>query len=731
MNTPTRFPRWLSLALVVLFCLPLVPVSAAPNGFNDEVVAGLNDLNDPTAFAFLPSGDMLIALQDGQLVRYAAGQLIETPVLNLSPVICSDFERGLLGVAVDPEYVANKYIYLYYTFKRPTAEPCDRNDPANDPVNRVSRFTINDNWQAVDELILVDNIPSPNGNHNAGDIQFGNDGLLYIAIGDGGREYGAPSGGGNNDAARDTHTFLGKILRITRSGTIPEDNPFQGATTSERCYDPAAGGNKTGQTTPGKHCRETFAWGLRNPFRMAFDSNSDVTRFYINDVGQGRSEEINLGIAGADYGWNCYEGTLLNNDNGPCDPLPQNTTEPVFEYRRDQVPPGQLAEFVGCASITAGAFVPNGVWPTAFDGAYLFADYVCGKVFSLSSTGAPGFFGTTGPIVYMRFGPDGNSQALYYADYNGAIRRVRYVAAANRSPEASFAVNNSFGNAPLTVQFNASASSDPDSNAIEAYLWDFGDGNSTTVYSPLVNHTYQQSGVYTATLRVQDSEGALSSNISEQRIDVGNAPPVASIDAPAASFRFTVGQQITLRGSASDAQDGTLTGSQLRWEVRLRHDTHFHPYASGTGSTLQITAPAPEDLAAAENSYLEVIFEATDLLGRTSVVTREIQPQKVNLTFTSSPAGLQIGLTGLPGNRITAPRTVISWPGNPVEVSVPQNQSLNGVAMRFCGWSHTPEANHSLTTPAADQSYLAVFVPTSETCPANTQNERLYLPLIR
>jgi glucose/arabinose dehydrogenase/PKD repeat protein len=730
MEKHISLPRWLSLALVIALCLPMVPLAAAPNGFTDEVVAGLNDLDDPTAFAFLPNGHMLIAQQGGQLLRYADGVLNPTPVLDLAAVICSDFERGLLGVAIDPEYLANKYIYVYYTAKRPP-NACSRNNINTDPVNRVSRFTINDAGQAVSEFILVDNIPSPNGNHNAGDLQFGHDGLLYIAIGDGGREYGAPSGGGDNDAARDTHTFLGKILRLTRDGAIPDSNPFDNPDTSARCYDPTGVGNTSGQTTPGKHCQETYGWGLRNPFRMAFDSNSDNTRFYINDVGQGASEEINLGIAGADYGWNCYEGTLLNNDEGPCNPLPTNTTAPVFEYRRSQVPAGQLPEFNGCASITAGAFVPNGIWPASYDGAYLFADYVCGRMFSLSSTGAASFFSATGPIVYMRFGPDGDSQALYYADYNGAIRRIRYVATANRSPEAAFVTNTSFGPAPLTVQFNAANSSDPDDDEIVAYQWDFGDGNSTIAYTPTVNHTYQQVGVYTATLRVRDSRDALSANLSEQRIDVGNTPPVASIDAPAADLRFTVGQPIALRGSATDAQDGPLSGSRLEWEVRLHHDTHFHPYLSGTGSTLPLTAPAPEDLAAAANSYLEVIFSATDLLGRTTVVTRELQPQKVNLSFASSPSGLQIGLTGLAGNLVTAPRTVVSWPGNPIEVSVPANQSLDGVAMQFCRWSHTSAANHSLTTPGEDRSYLAIFVPANESCPAPVDNQKVYLPLVR
>ena len=127
----------------------------------------------------------------------------------------------------------------------------------------------------------MDEIPSPSGNHNAGDLRFGNDGYLYVSVGDGGCDYAGNSGcAGANDASRDQHALVGKILRITSTGGIPPTNPFQGAGTA-RC-------NVTGRTTAGNKCQETFAWGLRNPFRIAFDPNTTATRFFINDVGAGR-----------------------------------------------------------------------------------------------------------------------------------------------------------------------------------------------------------------------------------------------------------------------------------------------------------------------------------------------------------------------------------------------------------------------------------------------------------
>lgn len=149
--------------------------------------------------------------------------------------------------------------------------------------------------------MLIDSIPSPRGIHNPGDVGFGKDGYLYISVGDGACDYAGDSGCGlQNDAARDPSALVGKILRIARDGSIPSSNPYQGID-SARC-------NLRGRALPGQKCRETFASGLRNPFRIAFDVNASDTRFYINDVGAHQWEEIDLGAPGADYGWNVREG---------------------------------------------------------------------------------------------------------------------------------------------------------------------------------------------------------------------------------------------------------------------------------------------------------------------------------------------------------------------------------------------------------------------------------------
>lgn len=404
---------------------PVPGPTPAPARREDVLVT---NIGGPTAIAFTPDGRLLITTQGGQLRVYQNGNLLGAPALDLSSRVCANSERGLLGVAVDPDFTNNRFIYLYYTFNKFSTCPTGQPTNALNPVNRVARFILGSDNVVVpgSEIILIDNIHSPNGNHNGGDLQFGKDGLLYISVGDGGADYAGDSGGaGANDAARDRHVLLGKILRITRDGLIPPTNPFQGAN-SARC-------NTTGMTMAGNWCQETFAWGLRNPFRLAFDPNAAGTRFFINDVGQGAWEEIDEGISGADYGWNIREGPCANGSTTNCGPAPAGLTNPIFAYQHTS---DCGASGVAGNSITGGAFVPRGVWPAQFEGAYLFGEFVCGKIFQLSPNGAGGFTASefvtglgSGSAVTMIFGPHQNTQALYYTTFagGGQVRRISFV----------------------------------------------------------------------------------------------------------------------------------------------------------------------------------------------------------------------------------------------------------------------------------------------------------------
>lgn len=373
-----------------------------PQGFRVERVARADT---PTSLAFTPDGSMLVTTQPGRLLLWDGESM--TTVLDLVARTCSRTEQGLLGVVLDPSFTRNSSVYLYYTAVR-----------GGDCVNRVSRFVLEeDGVDPGTEFVLLDNIPSVSGNHNGGDLEIGKDGYLYVSVGDGGCDYDGDGCAGSNDAARDGNVLVGKILRITLDGGIPPDNPLVGPN-SARCA-------LVGQIESQKVCQETFASGLRNPFRMAFDPESPGVKFLINEPGQDAWEEINEGKAGADYGWNVREGGCVNGRPRDCADPEGGLTDPVFAYAH--------SEESECDVITGGAFVPSGIWPAPYDGSYLFGDFACGGIFRLSAQGAEPrkadlFLADDPGIVHLLFGPYESTQALYFTTYDngGEIRRVVY-----------------------------------------------------------------------------------------------------------------------------------------------------------------------------------------------------------------------------------------------------------------------------------------------------------------
>ncbi|MFL5758481.1 MAG: DNRLRE domain-containing protein [Thermomicrobiales bacterium] len=658
--------------------------NALPSQFEDVVVTSVSA---PTALAFTPDKRMLITTQSGRLRIYKNGSLLGTAALDISGKTCSDFERGMLGVAVDPSFSANHYVYIDYTFKK--FGSCPSNTPQA-PVNRLSRFVLgsNDLINPSSETVLVDNMPSPNGNHNAGDIEFGNDGYLYISIGDGGCQIDNSSNcAGNNQDARKQNVLTGKVLRITKTGGIPAGNPFQGSD-SGRC-------NVNGRTSQAK-CQETWAWGLRNPFRFAVDPNS--SKIYINDVGQNIWEEIDNGQAGRDYGWNVREGFCAEGSTIDCGPQPAGMTNPIYSY----------AHTSGCTAIAGGAFVPNGIWPSTYDGAYLFSDYGCGKIWRL--TGSAGSYSRTefvsdGNPVHLEFGPYGSTQALYYASYDGTIHRVRFTGQSNRAPVADAKSDKTFGALPLTVSFDCSGSRDPDGDPL-TYDWNFGDGSShSTSCKP--SHTYTTASLRTVTLTVRDNRGG--SDTDTLKIDAGNTPPSVTITSPSASHLFRVGETISLSGTATDAQDGTISPSTLSWTVILHHSTHTHPFLGPVTGNNTFVTKAPEDLLAATNSYLEIKVTATDSHGLKKTVSQNLNPHKVNVSLNTNPSGLGLTVNSV---AISAPDTFVSWEGYDLQVSAPNQLDQSGQGWTFASWSDSGARTHTIDTPGSDSSYTATFSQT-------------------
>jgi glucose/arabinose dehydrogenase len=322
------------LCLLVLVAL----LALAPSARAQEDVALGTGLDAPTAMALAPDGRIFVTEQGGNVRVIEGGELLDDEFLSVP--VTSTNERGLLGIAFDPAFATNRFLYVYYTRSPATA-------------NRLSRFRASASDPNVvepgSETVILDGIPSEEGWHNGGAIHFGPDGKLYVAVGE--------NHSGEN--AQDMEHLGGKLLRINADGSIPTDNPFYGSATGV--------------------FRSIWALGLRNPF--TFDIQPSTGRIFINDVGQNAWEEIdeawvgpNTGAnAGFNFGWPDTEGPF-DQDDFPA------YRQPFYAYP-------QTTSNGNCA-LTGGAFYnPATVnFPPQYVGDYFFTDFCNGWVDAIDLT---------------------------------------------------------------------------------------------------------------------------------------------------------------------------------------------------------------------------------------------------------------------------------------------------------------------------------------------------------
>ncbi|HLK11338.1 MAG TPA: PQQ-dependent sugar dehydrogenase [Candidatus Binatia bacterium] len=369
-------------------------------GFTDTPY--VTGLSNPTAIAFLPDGRLLVAEKggfggaaDAALKLFAAGS---TTTLVTIPV-CTDAEMGLLGIAIDPAFAANGFVYLY----RSAAGAGGCGTPTG-RFNQVVRVTMaGGSVDPASLTVLLDGIRTDNGNHDGGVLRIGPDGLLYVGVGDTGLgdNQGGP-GSSTNPYAQDLGSLNGKILRLGLDGSVPADNPFVGT----------AGARG-----------EIFAYGFRNPFRMSFDGATG--RLWVGDVGDETVEEIDLVHAGGNYAWPRCEGTLPHGCEQPGD------VHPIFTYLHSGS--GSLGECVIGGTFAGSAF-------GALAGDYVFGDCVSSAVYHVAPNAArdglaaaPATVATNAstPADFVT-GPDG---AVYYVSVGGGeVRRLAAAPAGGDQP---------------------------------------------------------------------------------------------------------------------------------------------------------------------------------------------------------------------------------------------------------------------------------------------------------
>jgi glucose/arabinose dehydrogenase len=750
---------------------------AVPSGFDspDTVYSGLAF---PTNVEFAPNGRVFVTEIDGLLKSAPTVDSPLTTFADLRSRVHHFWDRGLLGLAVHPNFPAQPYVYVLYAYGTPLSVPGGpthvweaggvNGDGCPDPPGalddgcvvsaRLSRLVTNaagTAWTGEEQILITDwcqQFPS----HSIGDVEFGPDGMLYVSGGDGASftvlDYGqwggtpgsptpknpcgdAPGGAGASLAPPSAE---GGALRAQDLRTSGDAVGLSGAIIR---VDPVSGAAAPGNPGPGSgNSDRIIAYGMRNPFRFAIRPGTDD--LYIGDVGSGTWEELNVhpNPTGAvrNFGWPCYEG-----GNGVSAPFPLydgtnlticedlydapagTTSASLFAYRHDEdisgddecppAPPGPMNPT--SSSITGLAFYTGGPFPDAYDGALFGADYSrhCFWVMFPGAGGAPDpstvevfhYEPSTGPAtpgvspVDLEMGPGGD---LYYVSFlRGQVGRFRFDA-----PIAAISANPPSGMAPLLVNLSASGSG----GTGLSYSWDLdNDGQFDDATGVNAQQTFAP-GNHMVRLRVVDSSGR--SDTASTQINVSNDPPTPTINTPGASTLWSVGQQISFSGSATDPQEGALAASRLTWNLILHHCEddglcHEHPLQTFNGvSGGSFSAPDHP-----YPSHLELRLTARDQFGASTTVGRELDPRTVQLTFRTNPNGLDLAFAGeVRGTPFT--ETVIVGSANSVSALCPENGG--GPNLGFASWADGGAFSRTITAPTANTTYTANYAPASAPC---------------
>ena len=744
----------LVLALVLGACVSARAATQLPPGFQETTV--IDGLAYPTVARFAADGRLFVAEKSG-LIKVYDGVDDATPTVfaDLRPKVHDFWDRGLLGLALDPQFPTVPYVYVLYAYDAPIGgSPPTFGDACPNPPGateegcvvsaRLSRLQAAGDVMTGAEGVLINDWCQQYPSHSIGGLAFGPDGALYASGGDGASflfvDYGQegtppnpcgdpPSGVGGTQTPPSAE---GGALRSQDLRTPGDPTTLDGTIIR---VDPGTGAGRPGNPLAGSsdpNARRIIAQGLRNPFRIAFRPGTD--ELWVGDVGWTGREEINrlTDPTGSlkNFGWPCYEGSPRQSGYDPtdlaiCESLYAQTgatTGPYYQYlHRTPIVSGENCPN-GSSSVTGLAFSANASWPSIYDGALLFADYSrnCIWVMSKGADGLPdpstvsNFAQGASQPIDLTIGPDGN---LYYSDFTGNIRRISY-SGSNQAPTAVATGSPLAGPLPLQVTFDGTASTDPDAGDILTYAWDLdGDGAFDDSAAASPQHTYTTAGTYQVRLRVTDP-GGLQSTSDPITVDAGNSPPTAVIDPPSpTSAAWSVGDAITFSGSATDPESGPVPASGLSWQVDLHHcgstdpgSCHVHPLQTFAG-VASGSFPAPDH---EYPSWIVLTLTASDGAGGTDTETLRLDPKTVGLNLDTQPTG---GSVSLGPDAHATPFTASVIAGSRNTIGTPTPQLFGTTTYAFGSWSDGGARSHDIVAPlTGSASYTATFTPT--TCAA-------------
>ncbi len=597
---------------------PLQPVQP---GFQDQVV--LEDLESPMAVRFAPPPDRRIFVAGKSGVVHAfdgPGDRAPAPVVDLSTDVHDFWDRGLLGMALDPAFATNPYLYLLYTRdariggRSPTwSDTCPRPaDAGCETSARLVRVRIDELGVAgAVQPLIEDEWCQQFPSHSIGTVAFGPDGMLYAGAGDAANfdepDHGQLPDSGDappnpcGDPPREGGMLRSQDVRTTGGPDRPRrhDHPREPGHRRPGARQPVHGARREREADRRLRPAQPVPVHVPPRHQRAVARGRRLVR-----LGGGRPNPRRHRRGRRELRLAVLRGRRpAGSDATPlalplCTSLPASaTTKPVLAYDHE------AASFHGCdlrsgASLAGIAFAPDG-YPDAYDGALFAGDFAAACVFALRAgrdgepdPGAVELFarrpsGAGGPVE-LQAGPGGD---LYYTLFDpvdpsrGSLRRIAY-RPGNRAPVANAVATPDAGPAPLGVAFSAAGSTDPDDDAL-TYAWDLdGDERFDDATGVTASRTYE-AGQVRVSVRVTDAEGA--SDTATVTVSAGNTRPRPVIDAPARGRQWTAGDEIAFHGSATDDEDGAVGAAGLDWVITLDHciesgGCHAHPLEQRHGA---------------------------------------------------------------------------------------------------------------------------------------------------
>ncbi len=641
---------------------------AQPTGFVDEQIS--SNWTIPVGLTFDKQGRMYVWEKAGKVFMVDNGVKNPVPVIDISEEVLDFNDHGLNGVALDPDFLNNGYIYLLYAVKRHYA--LYAGTPAYDSTNadgfkttigRITRYTLtkNSGFKTADKssrkVLLGESIstgiPILVDNHGVGSLVFGTDGTLLVTTGDAALASEPPGDDTKNPwfleaiatgiitAEQNVNAYRSQLLSSLNGKMLRIDPATGDGLPSNHFYDPA---------NPRSARSRTWAYGLRNPFRFDIQPGTGSTNpavgnpgtIFVGDVGWSHREEINIITKGGqNFGWPTYEGISYTNEaySNPAY-KPANPILPIVEWR------GPLAQglvngevygvgsaqfkgnpFTGNASI-GGIFYTMSKFPESYRNLYFQGDYEGWvKAFRMDEKNNPveviDFTDRVNPTCFALNPADGS---IYYISYLypdvHEVRRIAFDPNANLRPVVVAEASPVFGTSPLTVNFTASNSKDPENGAL-SFFWDFGDGKSSTLANP--THIYvaesTEPQIFTANLKVTDNVG--KSDTRQFKIYLNNTPPKIVSTSIDKVYSFDNSKDFTVSLSA-DVTDKEQTDLSYQWLVVLHHDEHTHfvsSFRKREGTIVLGQVPCDS-----QTYFYRVSLIVTDPLGLSATYERNIRP---------------------------------------------------------------------------------------------------------